>query len=31
VTRTGVWNEALREERQDLVACLDGLLAGRAD
>ena len=27
----GVWHEALREERQDLVACLDGRLAGRVD
>src|SRR5262244_3829341 len=31
VRRAGIRNEALREERQDLVACLDGRLAGRVD
>ena len=29
--RAGIRNEALHEERQDLVACLDGRLAGRVD
>src|SRR6266498_952935 len=31
VRRAGIRNEALREERQDLVACLDGRLAGRVE